>query len=67
MGRVYNFSAGPSMLPEKVLKQAQAELLEGKGQQIGKEPGELALQQAERDTGRSLGDQQTDPEFLFHR
>ena len=28
MARVYNFSAGPSMLPEKVLKQAQAELLE---------------------------------------
>ena len=27
MARVYNFSAGPSMLPEKVLKQAQAELL----------------------------------------
>ena len=25
MARVYNFSAGPSMLPEKVLKQAQAE------------------------------------------
>ena len=28
MARVYNFSAGPSMLPEKVLRQAQAELLE---------------------------------------
>ena len=28
MARVYNFSAGPSMLPEKVLQQAQAELLE---------------------------------------
>ena len=27
MARVYNFSAGPSMLPEKVLRQAQAELL----------------------------------------
>ena len=26
MGRVYNFSAGPSMLPLEVLKQAQAEL-----------------------------------------
>ena len=24
MARVYNFSAGPSMLPEKVLRQAQA-------------------------------------------
>ena len=28
MARVYNFSAGPSMLPEKVLRLAQAELLE---------------------------------------
>ncbi len=28
MARVYNFSAGPSMLPEKVLKTAQSELLE---------------------------------------
>ena len=36
MARVYNFSAGPSMLPEKVLKQAQAELLEygGSGQSV---------------------------------
>ena len=28
MSRVYNFSAGPSMLPESVLKKAQAEMLE---------------------------------------
>ncbi len=28
MARVYNFSAGPSMLPEKGSPQAQAELLE---------------------------------------
>jgi phosphoserine aminotransferase len=28
MSRVYNFSAGPSTLPESVLKQAQAEMLE---------------------------------------
>ena len=28
MSRVYNFSAGPAVLPEKVLRQAQAELLE---------------------------------------
>ncbi len=28
MARIYNFSAGPSMLPEAVLKRAQAELLE---------------------------------------
>ena len=36
MARVYNFSAGPSMLPLPVLKQAQAELLEygGTGQSV---------------------------------
>ena len=28
MARVYNFSAGPSMLPEEVLKTAAAEMLE---------------------------------------
>ena len=26
MGRLFNFSAGPAMLPEAVLQQAQAEL-----------------------------------------
>ena len=31
MARVYNFSAGPSMLPEKVLKTAAAEMLDYKG------------------------------------
>ena len=31
MARVYNFSAGPSMLPESVLKTAQAELLDYRG------------------------------------
>ncbi len=31
MSRVYNFSAGPSMLPEAVLKQAQAEMLDWQG------------------------------------
>lgn len=31
MARVYNFSAGPSTLPEQVLKQAQAEMLEWQG------------------------------------
>ena len=36
MARVYNFSAGPSMLPEAVLKKAQAELLDyhGSGQSV---------------------------------
>ena len=28
MARVYNFSAGPSMLPEEVLKKAAAEMLD---------------------------------------
>ena len=31
MARVYNFSAGPSMLPESVLRTAQADLLDYKG------------------------------------
>lgn len=36
MSRVYNFSAGPSMLPETVLKQAAAEMLDyqGSGQSV---------------------------------
>ena len=36
MSRVYNFSAGPSMLPEEVLKKAAAEMLdyEGCGQSV---------------------------------
>ena len=36
MPRVYNFSAGPSMLPEPVLKKAAAELLDyqGSGQSV---------------------------------
>ena len=28
MSRVYNFSAGPAVLPEEVLKEAQAEFLD---------------------------------------
>ena len=31
MSRVYNFSAGPAMLPESVLKQAQEEMLDWQG------------------------------------
>ena len=36
MARVYNFSAGPSMLPEAVLRRAQAEMLDyqGSGQSV---------------------------------
>ena len=31
MGRVYNFSAGPAVLPEPVLKEAAEEMLDYKG------------------------------------
>ena len=31
MGRVYNFSAGPAVLPEEVLKEAAAEMLDYNG------------------------------------
>ena len=31
MGRVYNFSAGPAVLPEEVLKEAADEMLDYKG------------------------------------
>ena len=31
MTRAYNFSAGPATLPEPVLRQAQAEMLEWRG------------------------------------
>ena len=31
MGRVYNFSAGPAVLPEEVLREAADEMLDYKG------------------------------------
>ena len=31
MGRVYNFSAGPAVLPEPVLAEAQAEMMDYRG------------------------------------
>ncbi len=31
VGRVYNFSAGPAVLPEEVLKEAAAEMLDYEG------------------------------------
>lgn len=36
MARVYNFSAGPAVLPEEVLKEAAAEMLDynGSGQSV---------------------------------
>lgn len=35
MARIYNFSAGPSMLPEEVLKKAAAEMLDYNGSGMG--------------------------------
>ena len=35
MARVYNFSAGPAVLPEEVLKEAAAEMLDYKGTGMG--------------------------------
>ena len=34
MARVYNFSAGPSMLPESILNRAAAEMLDYEGKQL---------------------------------
>ena len=31
MSRVYNFSAGPAILPEEVLREAQAEMMDYRG------------------------------------
>ena len=60
MSRVYNFSAGPAILPEAVLKQAQEEMLDwgGSGMSVmemshrGKEFMGIA-QQAEADLARA--------------
>ena len=35
MARVYNFSAGPAVLPESVLQEAAAEMLDYKGTGMG--------------------------------
>ena len=50
LGRVYNFSAGPSMLPEAVLKRAAAEMLDYQG------TGESVMEMSHRSgsTRRSL-------------
>ena len=34
MARVYNFSAGPAVLPEEVLREAAAEMLDYKDKEI---------------------------------
>jgi phosphoserine aminotransferase len=45
MTRVYNFSAGPAALPEPVLRQAQAEMLDWKG--LGASVAEISHRSAE--------------------
>ena len=43
MSRVYNFSAGPAVLPEEVLKEAAAEMLDSRwASQVGRRAHELA-------------------------
>ena len=62
MSRIYNFSAGPAMLPEEVLKQAQEEMLDwhGSGMSVmemshrGKEFMSIA-EQAEADLRELMG------------
>ncbi len=62
MSRIYNFSAGPAMLPEEVLKQAQEEILDwhGSGMSVmemshrGKEFMSIA-EQAETDLRELMG------------
>ena len=43
MSRIYNFSAGPAMLPEEVLQQAREEMLDWKGS--GMSVMEMSLRQ----------------------
>ena len=45
MSRVYNFSAGPAVLPEEVLKEAQAEMLDYNGTGMSVMEFNLALNQ----------------------
>ena len=44
MSRVYNFSAGPAVLPEEVLREAAAEMLDYQGSGIGRQGDEPPLQ-----------------------
>ena len=43
MSRIYNFSAGPAMLPEDVLQQAREEMLDWQGS--GMSVMEMSLRQ----------------------
>ena len=57
MARVYNFSAGPSMLPESVLKTAAAEMLDYKG------TGESVMEMSHR--SKEYGEIITEAESLL--
>ena len=62
MSRVYNFSAGPAVLPEEVLKEAAAEMLDYKGTGMSvmemshrSKPFETIIQEAEADLRELMG------------
>ena len=70
MSRVYNFSAGPAVLPEEVLKKAAAEMLDYNG--CGMSINEMShrsktfdevIQTAEQD----IRDLMTIPDISFYR
>ena len=48
MSRVYNFSAGPAVLPEAVLQSAAAALREAHQRQTEREAGDLQSELARR-------------------
>ena len=56
MSRVYNFSAGPAVLPEEVLKEAADEMLDyqGSGQSVRSEEHTSELQSRQYLVGRLL-------------
>lgn len=62
MSRVYNFSAGPAVLPEEVLKEAAAEMLDYKGTGMSvmemshrSKPFETIIREAEADLRELMG------------
>ncbi len=62
MSRVYNFSAGPAVLPEEVLKEAAAEMLDYQG------TGMSVMEMSHRSSGsrRSLMTAEADLETDEH-
>ena len=62
MGRVYNFSAGPAVLPEEVLREAAEEMLDYKGTGMSvmemshrSKAFETIIQEAEADLRELMG------------